>query len=385
MLAAGMAVTALAEPTPIQDAFSLILRPRFESAQQTGKRSSDAFTLGTNVGFTLQASETVALMIEIEDTRALDSDRYNQAGLNPAASDRVVIADPEGYEGNQLWISFNPEEFASKLGRQPIVYDNARFIGNVDWRQNMQTFDAVRIGFKTDVMTFDYAYLDRVNRILGRDHPQGEWESESHLFNFNWKFNAAHSLTGYSYRLTFENAAVNSTVTNGLAFIGSVPIGDGLQFPYRAEFATQTSHDNNPLQFDTTYRHLVIGLKAKTWALNLGQELLGSNRGVGFKTPLATAHAFNGWADLFLATPADGLDDIYVQLSGNLPAALKGTVVYHMFDTATRTRSLGQELDLSIARGFGSHVKGLIKYADFQSDSALPDVTRFWIQMVYTY
>ena len=36
--------------------------------------------------------------------------------------------------------------------------------------------------------------------------------------------------------------------------------------------------------------------------------MLGSDGGVAaFQTPLATLHAFNGWADLFLTTPARGL------------------------------------------------------------------------------
>ena len=38
----------------------------------------------------------------------------------------------------------------------------------------------------------------------------------------------------------------------------------------------------------------------------LGYEELGSNAGLyGLQTPLATLHAFNGWADKFLVTPVD--------------------------------------------------------------------------------
>ena len=41
--------------------------------------------------------------------------------------------------------------------------------------------------------------------------------------------------------------------------------------------------------------------------------MLASDNSQGFRTPLATLHAFNGWADLFLDTPPDGLSDIYVR------------------------------------------------------------------------
>ena len=41
-----------------------------------------------------------------------------------------------------------------------------------------------------------------------------------------------------------------------------------------------------------------------------GYELLGSDGvTVAFSTPLATLHAFEGWADKFLATPAAGITD----------------------------------------------------------------------------
>ena len=37
------------------------------------------------------------------------------------------------------------------------------------------------------------------------------------------------------------------------------------------------------------------------------------------QTPLATLHAFNGWADMFLTTPANGLQDLYFRASYTLP------------------------------------------------------------------
>jgi len=34
-----------------------------------------------------------------------------------------------------------------------------------------------------------------------------------------------------------------------------------------------------------------------------------------FQTPLGTNHAFQGWADRFLITPGDGIEDLFVTLS----------------------------------------------------------------------
>ncbi len=57
------------------------------------------------------------------------------------------------------------------------IWDNARFIGNVGFRQNEQTFDALRVGTTylpdTDI---GYTYLEEVHRIFGRDHAAGRLE-----------------------------------------------------------------------------------------------------------------------------------------------------------------------------------------------------------------
>ncbi len=52
--------------------------------------------------------------------------------------------------------------------------------------------------------------------------------------------------------------------------------------------------------------------------------MLEGNGAIGFATPLATLHIFNGWADLFLTTPANGLKDLYFQAGYSLPAEAIG-------------------------------------------------------------
>ena len=365
--------------------FSLKLTPRLESAQQSGRRSSDAFTLGTNIGYTHAMSEEFKISIEVEDTRALDEDSYNPAGLNPRSTNRAVIADPEGTEINQAWVSYAVDGVNVKLGRQAIVLDNARFIGNVGWRQNMQTFDALQASVANETIKFTYAYLDQINRILGDDHPAGQWDSESHVANLNWKLTDQISLAGYSYLLSFKNAAANSTVTHGLFLSGSRSISDSEQLTYRAEFALQREHDNSPLNYEAPYSLLEFGLNNKIGAVTFGREILGSDNGTAFKTPLATGHAFNGWADLFLATPPTGLEDRYIKVTAALPQALKGAVAFHHFSSDEGNQSWGTEWDFSLARAFGPKLSVLAKAGNFTSSSSRPDVTKFWLQAVYSY
>lgn len=60
---------------------------------------------------------------------------------------------------------------------------------------------------------------------------------------------------------------------------------------------------------DATYTDLQLGWKFGALTVKAQQETLEN----GLKTPL---HAFNGWADRFLTTPANGLEDTNLKLLG---------------------------------------------------------------------
>ncbi|MCC6414987.1 MAG: hypothetical protein IT582_03650, partial [Opitutaceae bacterium] len=118
----------------------------------------------------------------------------------------------------------------------------------------------------------------------------------------------------------------------------------------------------------------------------LGCEQFNSDRGVSIRTPLATLHAFNGWADLFSATPANGLKDTYLKVSANLPGTISFLGFYHEFAATRLGVDYGTEVDLQLTRKFGSRVTGLLKYANFKRDNAaFPDVEKIWAQVEFAY
>ena len=105
-------------------------------------------------------------------------------------------------------------------------------------------------------------------------------------------------------------------------------------------------------------------------AVGLGFESLGgsSDPGEAFRTPLATLHAFNGWADQFLTTPTGGIDDLYVTVKYAFgPWNLTG--VYHDFSAETGGIDYGGELDVSVGRKLGGRYGVLFKGAFFSADS----------------
>ena len=274
------------------------------------------------------------------------------------------------------------------MGRQRLALDNARFIGDVGWRQNDQTFDAVVLTNSSWEKTkLTYFYLNQINRIFGHDHPQGEWQSESHGFNASTTLIKGGTFTAYTYLLDFTNAAANSCLSYGASWAGAVPLDDGLKVTYRLEGARQSDYRGNPVNYSNTYTAFEMGVAAKPGEVGFGLETLGTNRGVGFKTPLATGHAFNGWADLFLSTPGDGLNDVYGKIKTTLPGKVTFLAVYHRFESGGTGAEIGTEFDFLLAHKVNDSLVLTGKWADFNPafGSGRPDVRKWWLQADFSW
>ena len=73
------------------------------------------------------------------------------------------------------------------------------------WRQNEQTFDALRIVNRTvNNLVLDATYFNRVNRIYGDDSRQGDYKGDSILFNAAYQTKIG-KISAYGYLLDFEN------------------------------------------------------------------------------------------------------------------------------------------------------------------------------------
>ncbi len=118
-----------------------------------------------------------------------------------------------------------------------------------------------------------------------------------------------------------------------------------------------------PTDFATNYYHNAPSLSAFGFTLTAGYEVLGSDDGrVGFSTPLATLHIYNGVADVFLKTPATGIEDKYLDityktkgLDGPL-SVLNGLILnaqYHDFESDVGGIYYGTEFDAYAKLPFG--------------------------------
>lgn len=293
------------------------------------------------------------------------------------------------------------------MGRQPINLDNQRYIGDSIWRQNMQTFDAVALqGAPVGDLNFAYSFVWEVNRVFGDvsglPAANQDFDSQSHLINISysgWKYGR---FVGYAYLLDLSNAAgdANSCATYGGYFCGAAPVNDRLTIDYRAEFAWQNQYADTPLRYDASYYNVEAGANITPFAFGAGYEVLGSsaNSGtgggrVGFKTPLASLHPFNGWAEAFTTHPANGLRDIYGFVQVTLLAQIPLRFVYHKFNADFGGGNFGQEFDVLVTRKFGKNWSVLLKYANYLGkDIAAPAITapnvniqRFWAAVEFNF
>jgi hypothetical protein len=150
---------------------------------------------------------------------------------------------------------------------------------------------------------------------------------------------------------------------------------------YHAELATQSSTVGNA-SFDANYLFAELGAQYNGVVAKLGYEVLGSDDGnFGFSTPLATLHKFNGWSDQFLATPNQGLTDLYVSLSTKALGG-KWLAVLHKFnadDASETVDELGSELNLQYTTNIAKNFNGGIKIAKYSGDSGRVDADKIWL------
>ncbi len=396
--AAATAAPAAAEAAPepgfwealTTGSVKLDLRLRAESADQDGLRASEAFTARTRLGYLTRPWNGFHAYVEMEDVRTPDDDTYNSTlNSNPG---RTVIADPEGTELNEAWLGYEAHDakhLRAKFGRQTLTLDDHRFLGDVGWRQDNQTFDALslRSGLGVEQLQATYGYLGQVNRIFAQE---ADWDSDSHVFNVRYAGSGAWNVVGFAYLLDFEESSpANSSQTYGARLTGSASLGEHTALEYAASVAAQSDHGDNPVSYDAPYYALDLGLKVDAVGVfGAGYEVLGSDDGAkGFATPLATLHKFNGYADKFLNTPADGLRDLYVFARGlKLPGELTGYVAYHDFQADDGGADYGQELDVHVTRKINDHVSVGAKYAQFWGDSAgFDDTAKFILDLTVVF
>ena len=370
------------------------LRYRYEYVDQEGLESTSGDPIRLRLGYLSPKFAGFQAFAEFEGNTPVFADDYNDT--TNGKTDYAIISDPSKGELNQGWLSYGSiQDTMAKAGRQRILLDNQRFIGAVGWRQMEQTYDAVNI-FNSSIGNFtaDATFIWNVRDIKSEDV-----NMTSPLLNLKYIFKGIGSLTGYGYWLDYDDPDNSgpfpfafSTQTFGLRFNGQTNMEeDSLKLLYTAEYASQSDYQDNPEDYSADYYHLVGGLTVPNSDTlitditgKIGYEVLGSDSGVSFKTPLGTNHAFNGWADQFLTVPPEGLHDIYGSLSGII-AGVTVDLIYHDFKSDEDDSDYGTEYNMMLTKKFGGHYTLQAAYANYNADMYKTDTEKFWLQFTVAY
>lgn len=356
----------------------LSLRYRLEHVDQEDiDKDSLASTLKTRLTYKSQDAFNTQLLLEFDDVHVVGDHNYRAPGQN---KDRPVVADAVGTELNQASLTYKGLSDSTIIfGKQRIVLGNQRFVGGVAWRQHEQTYNALTFANQSVADTkLTYSYVDKVNHFV---HTADDINTDAHILYVENQSIDKHKITGYAFLLDMTDVpqGVASSQTLGARFEGGFAgLGYALEYAQQSDYSLADDLEG----FDVDYQLVEVSYQFSPVKLLAAVEILGSDDGVSFQTPLATKHKFNGWADKFLQTPADGLQDTYVGAVADI-SGLKVKAFYHQYEADDGNNEYGEEINLAVARKFGQ-VNTLLKYADYsadEDDANRDDTQKIWLQL----
>jgi hypothetical protein len=400
--------------------------------------TADAFTLRSLIGWQTAPFHNFSFAAQITDVHEFN-DNFNDRRDNvsePGKANYPNIVDPGYTDINQLYVDWTGiKNTKLRLGRQQLNLDNVRFVGDIGFRQNMQVFDGISVLNKSIPDTEIFAaHFDKVRQITTRLR-----HGNIDMVNAKYRISPTESLVGYGYFIDVANLGQNngnptaasfvtqggnglgasqdstptattdaSSKTFGIRLDGAHKVSDDWKVLYTAEYAKQDDYGDGSSQIDAHYFKVGGGAGYGVWSLRIDHEELSSNNGkYAFQTPLGTNHLFQGWADVFLATPRQGMQDTFVTFAGSIQKA-KLYAEYHVFHSDKDFETLGStvasrrfgdkygtEFDASVLYPFTDKITGKIEYANFnESDVYGPtlkgaarkgDKEMFWITGMYTF
>ena len=277
-------------------------------------------------------------------------------------------SDNNGPAIHEAWAKLSlGRNFALKVGRQEILYDDSRIFGNVEWAQQARSHDVALLkyndhGFKVDL---GFAYNQDGESLIGTVLTTNTYKS----FQYAWLHKDWNNFSGSFLFLNnglqyIDLINSNNTDTRYSQTIGTHLKFDQEKFTLTGNLYYQFGNDrvNNDL---SAY---LLGLEAAfkvsdNTILGLGVELQsGNDDGApsggdnnAFTPFYGTNHKFNGLMDYFYVgnhINNVGLLDLHVNAKFKFNAKSNLNIALHNFSAAANfdEKQLGNELDIVYTR-----------------------------------
>lgn len=286
-----------------------------------------------------------------------------------------------------------------KMGRQEIVWDNARLVGNVGWVQRARSFDAARLSYKTKTMSVDAFYTKLAERdSYGDGHVAGNgYANDSDFGAVQFGYDGVENLHISVNALALHDK--NKDVSRNT--FGVYANGNAGAIGYTAEFYYQMGHvqqaDDMGAIKDTELAAMMGALRL-SYALEAavkpkfifwGEYLSGDGTpSKSFDTLFAANHKFYGEQDYFLGIPKHTGNNGLIDVGGRVILAkvmnrLKVNVDGHYFMTVNgvgdaKKTDLGTEVDLKLTYTYRPNIKFMMLYGVFMPGEAMRGLKGIW-------
>lgn len=315
-------------------------------------------------------------------------------GQDASTINRTTIQDNNGLMLHEAWAeilltdtTLKNKSLNLKIGRQELVYDDSRLLGNLDWLQQARRHDAAVIKYETEQWKLHAGFAYNQNKenatgTLYNPTPPGNYPANTNGGNMYkslaYLYASKQIHTGYLSFLLLTDAFTKyhmasgvkiwdtgawHRVTTGLYFTNKYKIADVTGSAYFQGGTSASGQDLNAYLFSVNaYFHLT-----KTFDAGPGFDYTtGGTSGTTNKAfdPLyGTPHKFWGGMDYFYAASAfgnRGLQDYYIKLKYLSRKDLTLNAEVHQFYSASDVPPSGS---ISYSRNFGTELDLIASYS----------------------
>lgn len=388
-----LAILTLGLPCQLEAQLLLSGQIRTRSEYRDGQGSP--LPQGSPAAFFLSQRSRLNLLFRNPRLRfALSLQDVRVWGQDASTINKSSVALNDGLMLHQAWIELllsdtahKNESLNLKIGRQELVYDNSRLLGNLDWLQQGRTHDAAVLKYYTSRWLLDLGAAFNQNKetssgTLYNSIPPGPYPAGTNggsMYKSLQFFHASRSLSGgkASFLLLADQFSRFGLDSAGKATV----LQPGVWARYTAGFYLNQAFGNLQIESEAYAQagHTPSGQKLDASLLSLaghysfsGRLSAGTgvdytsgghtkDRSLAFDPLYGTPHKFWGQMDYFYAASPfgpGGLVDTYIGGSYHTGKASVLNLQLHRFLSASpgypasmygTKRSLGSEVDINIS------------------------------------
>ncbi|MCB9885666.1 MAG: hypothetical protein H6838_09250 [Planctomycetes bacterium] len=370
------------------------LRYRLDYLEQDGKpEDALASTLRTELHYTTQDWHGLTAFVEVYANESLGADDYFGITNGKSGAEYPLIADPEGGGLNRGWLRWRDPGARAEVvvGRQFLHWNDGRMLGNSFYRQNQNTFDAVRVTLRPAAgVEFDYAWLWRHDDVFFRS-----FGMDSHVAQLAWTVPERCRLAGYATWIDYDARDTFDRDTYGVRLGGPYALAQGLGLHYTLEYAHQSDAGDNPFDVDADYLVAELGVAFAGQLVYVGYNAVDGVRdpstALPFDQPAGYPYPFRGETEQMVVTPAAGMQIVMLRALGPVPGAPDFSWQLHLHHFAQQVGGLDYGTDLGVqlayapaGRGWSVFAKAARYWADDAASGAV-DTTRLLLGAEITF